>query len=136
HPLNAIIFAIVALIGWRIGRRFGMRGEAIWVSTVAIINPPGDYFAASYVNLGMAGRDSRSRFETDITDQHWKPFVRMKALVQGIQFETADHDEPLISSLVEPLECGFLLTECRVKRCQSPSGHGWTVGFSRLLPSL
>ena len=46
HPLNAIIFAIVALIGWRIGRRFGMRGEAIWVSTVAIINPPGDYFAA------------------------------------------------------------------------------------------
>ena len=46
HPLNAIVFAIVALIGWRIGRRFGMRGEAIWVSTVAIINPLGDYFAA------------------------------------------------------------------------------------------
>jgi hypothetical protein len=46
HPLNAIVFAIVALIGWRIGRRFGMRGEAIWVGTVAIINPLGDYFAA------------------------------------------------------------------------------------------
>lgn len=46
HPLNAIIFAIVALIGWRIGCRFGIRGQAIWVSTIAIINPPGDYFAA------------------------------------------------------------------------------------------
>jgi hypothetical protein len=46
HPLNAIIFAIVALIGWRIGRRFGIRGQVIWVSTIAIISPPGDYFAA------------------------------------------------------------------------------------------
>jgi hypothetical protein len=46
HPLNVIIFAIIALIGWRIGRSFGIRGQVIWVSTITIISPPGDYFAA------------------------------------------------------------------------------------------
>ena len=68
----------------------------------------------SYVELGMVGRDGRSRFETDIADQHWEPSVRMKALVNGIQFELADHNEALVTSLIEPLECGILLTECSV----------------------
>src|SRR5262245_24757917 len=90
----------------------------------------------SYVKLGISDRDGRSRFETDITDQHCEPFIRMKALVHGIQFEPADHDESLVSSLVEPLERGILLTECSVKRCQSPTGQALTVGFSRLLQIL
>jgi hypothetical protein len=46
HPFNVIIFALIALIGWRIGRRFGIRGQAIFVCIIAIISPPGDYFAA------------------------------------------------------------------------------------------
>lgn len=46
HPLNVIVFAIIALIAWRIGRRFGVRGQAIFVAAVAIVSPSGDYVAA------------------------------------------------------------------------------------------
>jgi hypothetical protein len=46
HPFNVIIFALIALIAWRIGRRFGVRGQAIYVGAEAIINPPGDYIVA------------------------------------------------------------------------------------------
>jgi hypothetical protein len=46
HPLNAIVFALIALIGWWIGRRFGVRGQAIYVGVVAIVSPPGDYLVA------------------------------------------------------------------------------------------
>jgi hypothetical protein len=46
HPFNVIIFALIALIAWRIGRRFGVRGQAIYVGAVAIISPPGDYVVA------------------------------------------------------------------------------------------
>jgi hypothetical protein len=46
HPLNTIVFALIALIAWRIGRRFGARGQAIYVGAVAIVSPPGDYAVA------------------------------------------------------------------------------------------
>src|SRR5207249_1640037 len=43
---NVIVFTLIALIGWRIGRRFGVRGQAIFVGTIAFISPAGDFVAA------------------------------------------------------------------------------------------
>lgn len=37
----------IYLVTWRVVRRFGWRGLAVWVAVVAIIGPPRDYFIAS-----------------------------------------------------------------------------------------
>jgi hypothetical protein len=46
YPLNVLTFAIVAVIGWRIGRRFGARGEVSFVLITVFVSVPRDYFEA------------------------------------------------------------------------------------------
>jgi hypothetical protein len=43
----AVSYAAIALIGWRIERRFGWRGTAYSLVAVCVIGPPRDYAIAS-----------------------------------------------------------------------------------------
>jgi hypothetical protein len=43
----AVSYAAIALIGWRIDRRFGWRGIACSLAAVCVIGPPRDYAIAS-----------------------------------------------------------------------------------------
>ncbi len=52
----AISFAMIALVGWRIERRFGWRGVAWSLAVVCVIGPPRDYaIAAMYPKLMVFG---------------------------------------------------------------------------------
>jgi hypothetical protein len=51
-----VSYAWVALVDWRIERRFGWRGTAVFLAAVSIIGPPRDYaFAARYPDLMIFG---------------------------------------------------------------------------------
>jgi hypothetical protein len=43
YPALILQFAVIALIGWRIARRFGWRGQAIFLAALAIFGPLRDY---------------------------------------------------------------------------------------------
>jgi hypothetical protein len=42
-PLLVVAFAFLALIGWRVMRRFGTRGLAVFLSTLAVVGTLRDY---------------------------------------------------------------------------------------------
>jgi hypothetical protein len=52
YPLLALVWAVLALIGWRVVRRFGWRGEVVFLTVVALQGTLRDYFEAGQA-LGM-----------------------------------------------------------------------------------
>jgi hypothetical protein len=48
YPFVVVNFAIIALIGWRIDRRFGIRGQAVLVAALALMGVARDYFESGY----------------------------------------------------------------------------------------
>jgi hypothetical protein len=44
YPLLVVAFAFLALIGWRITRRFGVRGLAVFLGILAVVGTLRDYF--------------------------------------------------------------------------------------------
>src|SRR6516165_6377660 len=46
YPALALLWATLALIGWRVVRRFGWRGEAVFLAAVAVLGTLRDYFVA------------------------------------------------------------------------------------------
>jgi hypothetical protein len=52
YPLLVLIWAVLALIGWRVVRRFGWRGEVVFLTVVTLQGTLRDYFEAGQA-LGM-----------------------------------------------------------------------------------
>src|SRR5437016_6222952 len=46
YPAIVLMFALLALIGWRIMRRFGWRGEAVFLVVIAVLGTVRDYKVA------------------------------------------------------------------------------------------
>ena len=46
YPLLIQVFAVLSLIGWRVMRRFGWRGELVFLAVVAVQGTLRDYFEA------------------------------------------------------------------------------------------
>jgi hypothetical protein len=46
YPLLVVAFAFLALIGWRIARRFGVRGLAVFLGILAVVGTLRDFFIA------------------------------------------------------------------------------------------
>jgi len=46
YPLGMLSFFLMGLIAWRIGRRWGMRGQAVYLAVIAVTGPVRDYFEA------------------------------------------------------------------------------------------
>ena len=46
YPLLILVFAVLSLIGWRVMRRYGWRGEAVFLASVALLGTLRDYFVA------------------------------------------------------------------------------------------
>ncbi|HKI16823.1 MAG TPA: hypothetical protein VKA15_03045 [Isosphaeraceae bacterium] len=46
YPLLVVAFAFLALIGWRVTRRFGSRGLAVFLGILAVVGTLRDYFIA------------------------------------------------------------------------------------------
>ena len=49
YPVVVLLFAALALIGWRITRRFGWRGQAAFLIAVAILGTLRDYRVAAWL---------------------------------------------------------------------------------------
>ena len=47
YPLLALVFAVYALIGWRVIRRFGWRGEAVFLAVITVQGVIRDYTVAA-----------------------------------------------------------------------------------------
>jgi hypothetical protein len=47
YPLLVLVFAILALIGWRVTRRFGWRGQAVFLAVVTVVGTMRDYLVAA-----------------------------------------------------------------------------------------
>lgn len=43
YPALVLVFAILSLIGWRVTRRFGWRGEVVFLAVVAVLGTIRDY---------------------------------------------------------------------------------------------
>ena len=52
YPALALLWATLALIGWRVMRRYGWRGEVAFLAAVALLGTLRDYFVAGQA-LGM-----------------------------------------------------------------------------------
>ena len=48
YPLVVVLFATFALVGWRVTRRFGWRGQALFLSAVTILGTLRDYRVAAW----------------------------------------------------------------------------------------
>lgn len=46
YPVVVLMFAVLALLGWRVMRRFGWRGQAFFLTAVAVLGTLRDYFIA------------------------------------------------------------------------------------------
>ena len=46
YPLGMLGFFVMGLIAWRIGRRWGMRGQVVFVALITVTGPVRDYFEA------------------------------------------------------------------------------------------
>jgi hypothetical protein len=46
YPLAVVLFAVLALIGWRVTRRFGWRGQAVFLGAVTVVGTLRDYLVA------------------------------------------------------------------------------------------
>jgi uncharacterized membrane protein (DUF485 family) len=52
YPAVILLFAALALVGWRVTRRFGWRGQAVFMVALAILGTLRDYaWAARLPNL-------------------------------------------------------------------------------------
>ena len=49
YPVVVLLFAALALIGWRVTRRFGWRGQAAFLCVVAILGTVRDYRVAAWL---------------------------------------------------------------------------------------
>src|SRR5437773_1749100 len=49
YPVVVFLFAALALIGWRVTRRFGWRGQAAFLSAVTIVGTLRDYRIAAWL---------------------------------------------------------------------------------------
>jgi hypothetical protein len=47
YPALVVIFAFLAVIGWTVARRFGWRGTAAFLSTLAVVGALRDYLVAA-----------------------------------------------------------------------------------------
>jgi hypothetical protein len=47
YPLIVLVGAVLSLIGWRISRRFGWRGQAVFLAALAIVGTARDYRIAA-----------------------------------------------------------------------------------------
>jgi hypothetical protein len=52
YPLVVIVFTMLALIGWRVTRRFGWRGQLVFLATLATLGVLRDFLVAERV-LGI-----------------------------------------------------------------------------------
>ena len=46
YPLGMLGFFVMGLIAWRIGRRWGMRGQVVYLALITVTGPVRDYFEA------------------------------------------------------------------------------------------
>ena len=46
YPPVVALFAVLALLGWRVTRRFGWRGQAVFLTAVTVVGTFRDYFVA------------------------------------------------------------------------------------------
>jgi hypothetical protein len=46
YPLIVLVFAILALLGWRVTRQFGWRGQAVFFALVTVVGTLRDYLVA------------------------------------------------------------------------------------------
>ena len=46
YPLVVLVFAVIALLGWRVTRRFGWRGQLPFLAALMIVGPLRDYGVA------------------------------------------------------------------------------------------
>jgi hypothetical protein len=46
YPLIVVMFGLLSLIGWRISRRFGWRGQVVFLTVLAIVGTFRDYVVA------------------------------------------------------------------------------------------
>jgi hypothetical protein len=51
YPALVLIFAFLSLIGWRILRRFGWRGEAVFLAAIAVLGTVRDYKVAQATGI-------------------------------------------------------------------------------------
>lgn len=49
YPLIVVAFAFLALVGWRIQRRFGLRGLAVFLAILAVVGTLRDYLIAGHL---------------------------------------------------------------------------------------
>jgi hypothetical protein len=49
YPVAVLLFAALALIGWRVTRRFGWRGQAAFLCAVTIVGTVRDYRVAAWL---------------------------------------------------------------------------------------
>ena len=49
YPVVILMFTALALIGWRVTRRFGWRGQAVFLSAVTIVGTLRDYRIAAWL---------------------------------------------------------------------------------------
>jgi len=52
YPVLVLMFAVLALIGWRVMRRFGWRGEVVFLAAVTVLGALRDYLVAGQA-LGL-----------------------------------------------------------------------------------
>jgi len=51
YPLAVVVFAILALLGWRVMRWFGWRGEIVFLTALAVVGMLRDYFIAQPMGI-------------------------------------------------------------------------------------
>jgi hypothetical protein len=51
YPVIVLMFAMLALIGWRVIRRFGWRGEAVFLVVLGTVGTLRDYVVAQQTGL-------------------------------------------------------------------------------------
>src|SRR5207248_46175 len=49
YPAVLLAFAILPLIGWRVTRRFGLRGQAVFLAALALVGTLRDYGVAARI---------------------------------------------------------------------------------------
>lgn len=54
YPVLVLIFAFLSLIGWRIIRRFGWRGEVVFLAVISVLGTVRDYKVAEHLPAVIA----------------------------------------------------------------------------------
>lgn len=82
YPALVSMFAMLALIGWRVIRRYGMRGEIVFLSVLAVVGSARDYFWAGRNMITFA-----PGWTTVLVDAAC--WVGLTALAQGVMHRVA-----------------------------------------------